>query len=180
NRTAGAAWPASQCRGRCCSGRGRPPSSPCASTPRCAEAGSTTAPVGIWRRCSCGASRLFDSCLLHDRDEGIFHVRLTADFGPATRADFRRRSLREDAASIEDRHTIAVFGLFHEMRRDDHRDAALGEQGYPLPELAPGEWIGAAGGLVKKQDLRLVQERRRHCESLLVAAGQLPARELGY
>ena len=77
----------------------------------------------------------------------------TAGFGATARADFRRRALRQHAAGVQDRHAVAVFGFLHEMRGDDHGDALLGERGDPLPEFAPGERIGAAGGLVEKQDL---------------------------
>ena len=44
------------------------------------------------------------------------------------------------------------------------------------PELAPRQRIGAAGGLVQKQNLRLVQQRRGHRQPLLEAAGQMAAR----
>src|SRR6266702_3186781 len=47
---------------------------------------------------------------------------------------------------------------------------------HPAPERAPREGIGAARGLVQKQNLRLVQERRGHGKPLLVAARKLHAR----
>jgi hypothetical protein len=37
---------------------------------------------------------------LHDRDEGVFHVRLMARFGTAACADLRWRALRQDAAGV--------------------------------------------------------------------------------
>src|SRR5579871_2982132 len=54
-------------------------------------------------------------------------------------------------------------------------DALLGEAGDPPPEGAACQRIGAAGWLVQKQDLRLVQERCSHRQSLLVAPGELGA-----
>ena len=94
---------------------------------------------------------------------------------PGEAADFGRRSLREDPAAIQDRDAVAIFGFFHEMRGDDDGDALLGQRGDAPPELAPGQRIGAAGRLVEKQDLGLVQQRRRHGEPLLEAAGELSA-----
>ena len=93
-------------------------------------------------------------------------------------AHFRRRPFGQHAAGIEDGDGVAIFGLCHEMRGDDDRDAGLGERRDALPELAPRQGIGAAGRLVEEQDLRLVQQRRRHGQALLVAARQLPAREV--
>ena len=97
--------------------------------------------------------------------------------GPRSAADFARRALRQNPPAVHDRDAVAILGLFHEMRRDDHRHALRRERRDPLPEIAPGQRIGAARRFVEKQYLRLVQQRRRHRQSLLVAAGQLSARQ---
>ena len=88
----------------------------------------------------------------------------------------RRRALREHPAGIHDRDPVAVFRLLHEVRGDDDGHALLGERGDAAPEGAARQRIGAAGRLIEKQDLRLVQQRRGHGEALLVAARQLRAR----
>ncbi len=53
--------------------------------------------------------------------------------------------------------------------------ALFGERGDAAPEGAARQRIGTAGGLIEKQNLRLVQQRGRHGEALFVAAGQLRA-----
>jgi len=83
--------------------------------------------------------------------------------------------LRQDLAGIHDRNPIAVFRLLHEVRSDDDGDALLGQCGDAAPEGAPGQRIRTAGGLIEKQQLRLVQQRRRHCQALFEAARQLSA-----
>ena len=115
-------------------------------------------------------ARLFD-----DGDERVFHGRLAARLGAARAADFGRRALGQHAAGIHDRDAVAVFGFLHEMRGDDHGHALLGQRGDPPPEFAAGQRIGAAGRLVEKQNLRLVQQRGGHRQALLESAGQLAA-----
>ena len=58
------------------------------------------------------------------------------------------------------------------MRGDDDRHAFVGEGTDARPESLPRRGIGSARGLVEKEDVRLVQERRRHREALLDAERQ--------
>src|SRR5260221_6531469 len=90
-------------------------------------------------------------------------------------ADLGRRAWSQNAAGVHDRNLIAIFRLFHEVSGDDRGDALLRERGDPPPEFAAGKRIGAAGRLVEKQDFPLVQQRRRHRLTLLIATWPLAA-----
>src|SRR5258708_17904407 len=52
---------------------------------------------------------------------------------------------------------VAAFGFFHQVRGDDNGDTLLiAEDLEVLPKVAPGAGIEAGGGLVEKQNLRIV------------------------
>ena len=74
---------------------------------------------------------------------------------------------REQPAGVLDHDSIAVLRLLHEVRGDDDGHALLGQRGDAPPELATRQRIDTAGRLVEEQDLRLVQERCRHRQTLL-------------
>ena len=50
------------------------------------------------------------------------------------------------------------------MRRHDHAHAGARQRIYAVPKEPARERIGAAGGLVEKQNLGAVDERARHAE----------------
>ena len=96
---------------------------------------------------------------------------MTANVGGGT--------LGQDAPRIKNDDAVAIFGFLHEVSRDDDGHAVLGEVGDALPKLAAGERVGAAGRFVEKEDIGFVQQRRRHRQALLEAAGQFAARQPG-
>src|SRR5262245_20830548 len=85
---------------------------------------------------------------------------------------FRRVDV-DDAAVLDDRDTIAQpFGLLHQMRGEEHRLAARADAAHQLPDGAPRLRIEPGGQLVEEHDVRIVDERERDEEPLLLTAGQ--------
>ena len=72
---------------------------------------------------------------------------------------------------VHDRDPITEgVGLVHVVRRDDDRRPARANLTDQVPEVAPCLWVERRGWLVKDDDLRLVDERARDREALLLAA----------
>src|SRR5262249_25169213 len=110
-------------------------------------------------------------------NECILHIRLAPLFRAPVTADFSGRAVRQNFAGVHDYGAVAIFGLFHEMGSDDDGHALLSQHRDAPPKVAASQGVCAAGWPIKKENLRLVQQRRRHRQSLLVAAGKLPAGE---
>ena len=89
-----------------------------------------------------------------------------------------RRAERNHLAAKDERQPIAVLGLFHVVRGDEDGDALGGHLVNQVPELAARDGIDAGGGLVEKQDGRLVQHRAAEREALLPAAGERAGDEI--
>jgi hypothetical protein len=82
-----------------------------------------------------------------------------------------RRVDVDDAAVLDDRHPVAQpLCLLHQMRRQEHRLAALADAAHELPDCAPRLGIETRRQLVEKHDLGLVDERQDDEEPLLLAA----------
>jgi hypothetical protein len=90
--------------------------------------------------------------LLDDGDESAVHIDAMVTASLLT--DGLRCAQREHAAGILDGDAIAVFGLFHEMGRDDDGDAPCARP--VMVRQLTGQRVDAAGRLVEKQDFRLV------------------------
>ncbi len=84
-----------------------------------------------------------------------------------------------DRGAVEDeRQAVALLGLVHVVRRDEHGHAAVGRQLVDqVPEQAPAARVDAAGGLVEEEQLGLVDQRRRK-RSPLPQPGRQPLGEL--
>jgi hypothetical protein len=117
-----------------------------------------------------GFARLLGARLEDNGDEGVLHGRGVARLRRGPGAELRRACPGPaPSAVVEDRGPVAVLGLGHEMRGHDHRHPAGGKHRDPLPELAAGEGVGAAGRLVEEKDLGPVKEGGSHGQALLEA-----------
>src|SRR5918912_2834834 len=86
-----------------------------------------------------------------------------------------RRPQGDDAPAIHDRHAVAQSRrLFHVVRREDDRAAAGPELLNDLPESQSRLRVKAGRRLIKKEQLRIVDERASDGEPLLLPARQFP------
>ena len=85
------------------------------------------------------------------------------------------RAERDQLALVDDADPVAVLRLFHEVGRDQDRDAGRRHGVDSVPERAPHDRVDAGGRLVEEQDARLVHDRAGEREPLLVAERQLGA-----
>src|SRR5580693_8507564 len=77
----------------------------------------------------------------------------------------------DDAPVFDDGYPVAQpFGLFHEMSGQENRLAAVADAPHQLPDGTPRLGIEACGELIKKDHLRIVNQRQGNEESLLLAA----------
>ncbi len=84
-----------------------------------------------------------------------------------------RRVEGDDRAAVHDRDAIAQrLGLVEVVRGQDHGPAGGGDAADHVPEVSPRLRVEAGRRLVEEHDLRVVHERERDREPLL-----LPARE---
>ena len=84
----------------------------------------------------------------------------------------RQAAQRGDAPVHHDGDAVAVLRLVHVVGGDEHRRPAGGRLVDHLPELAAGDGVHAAGGLVEEDDARAVHHRHREGELLLPAQGE--------
>src|SRR6059036_3496169 len=84
---------------------------------------------------------------------------------------------RDEMPPAHHRQPLALFRLVHVVRRHEDRRHRPGEVVDRAPEPASGGGIHAGGGLIEKQQRRLVDQRARQRKSLPPAARELP-REL--
>src|SRR5713226_8454079 len=178
SQTAESTPPGARCRLRCCSGPARSDAILCARV---------TTRVVSWRksdgdlvgsRPSRRRSRsagMMLARLFNDAYERFFHGRLSSSIMVNPPADFSGSALGQYAAGVHDNDPVTILRLFHEVGRHNDGDALFSQRCNSAPELTPCQRIDAARRLVKEKRLRLVQQRRRHCQPLLVTAGQLPA-----
>ena len=76
-------------------------------------------------------------------------------------------------AALDDGHAVAQpLGLLHQVRREQHRLAALADAAHHLPDRPPGLRIEAGRQLVEQHDVGIVDERQRDEEPL-----PLPSRQ---
>ena len=84
-----------------------------------------------------------------------------------------RRADVDDAAVVDDRHAVAEpLGFLHQVRRQKDRLAALADAAHEIPDRPPRLRVESGRQLVEKHQLRVVDERERDEEPLLLAAGQ--------
>ena len=85
---------------------------------------------------------------------------------------FSGRAERDHASAVHQRDAMAVFGFVHVVGGDENSVAGCGKLVDQVPETAPGDGIDAAGGLVQKQNGRLMQDRATEREALFPAPGK--------
>src|SRR2546427_1865067 len=111
-----------------------------------------------------------------NRPKVLLRRRLVCDerdrsLGAVPRDERRRRADVDDPAVIDDRHAIAQsLGFLHQMRRQEHGLAALADAAHQLPNRAPRLRVEPGGELVEKHQFRIVDERERDEQALLLAA----------
>src|ERR1700680_4385935 len=77
----------------------------------------------------------------------------------------------DDASVFDDCYPVAQpFGLLHEMSGQENRLAALADAAHQVPDGAPRLRVQPGGQLVEKHHLRIVDQRKRNEQSLLLAA----------
>src|SRR5215218_10002690 len=85
----------------------------------------------------------------------------------------RRRRDIDDAAAIDDGHAVAqALRFFHQMGGEENRFSARANAPYQLPYRSPRLWIEPCCQLVEKHQLRIVDQRQRDEQPLLLAARQ--------
>ena len=108
---------------------------------------------------------LHDLIRLRRRQRGQFVGRV---------APARHRLVGDDAAVTEADEPRAVLGDVHLVRDEEHRDAALLVQALEdAHDLDARARVEVAGRLVGEQNRRLVDERARDRDALLLTAGEL-------
>ncbi len=76
-------------------------------------------------------------------------------------------------AFIQNGEAVATFGLFHQVGRDDDRDAFLIAQNLEvLPKIAPRAGIEAGGGFVEEQNLGMMEQSFGELDAALHASGK--------
>src|SRR5580698_7846802 len=87
---------------------------------------------------------------------------------------FARRAGFDDAAVIDDRDAIAeALGFFDVMGGDKHGFFVFAQFFDNVVDLAADLRVEACGGLVEKDDLRVIHQRHGQGETLFLAAGKL-------
>jgi len=77
----------------------------------------------------------------------------------------------DELAVINVSDVAAALGFVHVMSGDEKRDAMTGKLEEKIPELAARDGIDACGGLVEKEECRLMEHGAAEGEALLPAAG---------
>ena len=95
--------------------------------------------------------------------------------GDRLRLQLVRRAKRNRLSAVDERDSVAVLRLVHEVRGDHHGDPLFDEAVDVRPELAAGDRVDARGGLVEKERLGLVHHRAREGEPLLEARAAAPS-----
>src|ERR1700722_9075487 len=75
-------------------------------------------------------------------------------------------------AVVDEHDAITVLGLVHVMSGHEDGGSCSAHALNHLPELAPGNWIDARGGLVEKDYRRTVKHRSAEREMLFPPAGE--------
>ena len=79
----------------------------------------------------------------------------------------------DEPAAVHQRQPVAVLRLFHVVRADEDRRAAVGEGVDQFPEAAARHRVHARRGLVEKEDGRLVQHGAAERQALLPSERKL-------
>ncbi len=89
------------------------------------------------------------------------------------RFELRRGAQGDQPPVIDDRHALAEdIGLLHVVRRQDNRPPAAVVLAHQVPEKQACLRIEAGGGLIEKENLRVVHHRARDREALEHSAGE--------
>ena len=84
-----------------------------------------------------------------------------------------RRAQRHQISFVQNGEPIAAFGFFHQMSRDDDRDALLIAKNLKiLPKIAAGAGIEPGSRLVKQQNLGMMQQSLGQFDAALHASGK--------
>ena len=80
----------------------------------------------------------------------------------------------DDLAVIDDGHPVAqALRLLHEMRRQEDGRALFADAPHLLPHGPPCLWVQAGGQLIQEGQVRVVDQRQRDKDPLLLPTGKL-------
>src|SRR5262245_58007643 len=107
----------------------------------------------------------------------IGHGLLAADLdyrlAQRARLNLLRRPDRDDAALVDDSNAVTQLFRFFDVVRSNQDGARLPPQvGDQLVDLEARLRVETGGRLVEEQQLRIVEQRQRQGQALLLAAGQ--------
>src|SRR6267143_5378005 len=83
------------------------------------------------------------------------------------------RAVGDELAVVDIGDMAAALGFVHVVSGDEEGDAMTGKLEEEIPELAARDRIDARGGLVEKEERRLVQHGAAESEALFPATGKL-------
>src|SRR3990172_3733259 len=83
----------------------------------------------------------------------------------------QRRIHIDDLAGVHDGHPVAIFGFVHIMRSHKNRGAFFAQIIDRLPKMAAGNGIDAAGRLIEKNDLGIMDDGTGKRQALFPAQG---------
>src|SRR5579871_585318 len=93
----------------------------------------------------------------------------------------RGGALGDDLTVVDDGQAVAeTLGFIHVMRRQQDRAAVALKGADDVPELATALRIEPGRGLVKKEDLRIANQRSRYGETLALSAGEFAHPGIGF
>src|ERR1700728_304051 len=110
-----------------------------------------------------GSKELFGGSVVRAKDD--------CSLGAVSLHEVLRSVYVDNASVLDDGHPIAqAFGLLHEMSSQENGLAALANAAHQIPNRAPRLRVQPRCQFVEKHDLRIVDQRKRDEQSLLLAA----------
>ena len=80
----------------------------------------------------------------------------------------------DDAAVLDDGDAVAeALGFLHQVGGQEDGLAAVADAAHQVPDGAPRLRVEAGGELIEEDDFRIVDERERDEQALLLAAGKV-------
>src|SRR5262249_35501871 len=93
--------------------------------------------------------------------------------GRVAPAELLRRRVRDQMAGVDEADAVAIVGLLHEVRGDEHGSAAVGLFLDELPEQRAAAHVDARGRLVEEEEPRPVHDAEGEARTLPDARRQL-------